>query len=338
MKTKLLLTFIALLWIGRSQAQDYSTISKRFSVNLDSIKSNLDRNNLRYAVKYVDTAKQNLSNLAVINQYNLDNQRKEFEVKLNILNDTIQKRNDKIVDLRNTVTLLKSSVTESTLKAVEGIMQRADEYKNLEKERDDFKTKIALLQGDTLILRKECKILNENYTKLQDELKTYASSVKFGLSIGFNLYANNQLEYIVQNDGKISEEGSRTGVSGILSGVVSIRTSKKLTGGSIVINIPLGDFTSNSNSAIGIFNNRVAVGLGYSLTPFNNVPNLAFSGIFNLSPYQRLNYDRIKDKIFNLPEYTRLKPEDYGAINDICYSFTFGLVYSFANIGGKNSK
>jgi len=103
----------------------------------------------------------------------------------------------------------------------------------------------------------------------------------------------------------------------------------------VVINIPLGDFTSNSDRAIGLFNNRIAVGLGYSMAPFKDVPYLSFTGILNMSPFEKLDFETLKSEKVLLPKYTKLKPQDFGSTTDISYSFTIGIVYSFINVGGK---
>jgi hypothetical protein len=117
-------------------------------------------------------------------------------------------------------------------------------------------------------------------------------------------------------------------VSGIISAVVSISLDS-LNKNNIIINLPLGDFTSSPSQAMGLFNQRVAVGLGYARSISKVSPNLLLSASFNISPYEQIDYSEIEGKKFDLLEYTKLKPEDYGSTTAYSYSLTIGFVYTF---------
>ncbi len=168
-----------------------------------------------------------------------------------------------------------------------------------------------------------------SFESLQEKYNNVFTSVKMGLSIGFNGFFNNQLEYIVGEDGKLKERGNRRGASGLVSAVISIKLDS-LAKHSVIINIPLQDFTSLQNQAIGIFNERLAVGLGYGRKISQISPNLLATISFNISPYQALNYADIKEKEVDLPVYTRINPVDYGSYTAYTYSVTIGIVYNFS--------
>ena len=114
--------------------------------------------------------------------------------------------------------------------------------------------------------------------------------------------------------------------------IIDIREEYEFEDGALCdVNIPLGDFTSDPTQAVGIFNRRIAVGLGYARRISKDTPNLLLSGSFNISPYEQIDFSEIKDRKFNLQEFTRLDPKNFGSSTNYSYSFTFGIVYTFNN-------
>lgn len=278
----------------------------------------------------------------------IKDEKEHYEKQISDMNAELRSLKQTVKDLEDKLVAAKIGNETEALKVVEGILAKRNEQQvkidELKIENTDFKKVQESLVNENTKLKVDLATtqqLNKEYTdKLQlstSEINKYKSAVKIGLSIGFNSYWNNQKDYIVQKDSTVKEIGNGNGASGIISGVVSIRLSKpdNPIQHNVVINIPLGDFTNNSDRAIGLFNNRIAVGLGYSVAPFEDVPYLSFTGIFNMSPYERLDYETLRSEKVIQPKYTKLKPEDFGATTDISYSFTIGVVYSFINIGKK---
>lgn len=169
---------------------------------------------------------------------------------------------------------------------------------------------------------------NSTFAGNVNQLTIFQGSIKPGISIGFNYFWNNQKNYVVGFDSTIHEFGAGKGLSGIVSGVLSIRMTEK-NNHHILVNIPLGDFTSDANQAIGLFNKRMAVGLGYSYAGFKNTPELSLSAIFNISPYKRIDYNLLSGIKFSEPYLTNLDPQRYGVTSEVSYSISLGIVYSF---------
>ena len=236
---------------------------------------------------------------------------------INFMEDFLKKRdlsNEQIANL----TKIKEKLEAELLENNKMILKLSG---TINKERDSVKREFAFWDEKYMYLTHENDTLNKKLAK-------YRTAVQFGLSMGFNYYFNNQLDYFVREDSTIREAGSRVGASGMISSVISIRLSEK---DNAVINIPLGDFTSDPSRAVGLFNQRIGLGLGYARRLSDIAPNLLLSAIINISPYPKIDYGELKNKKFNLPEYTKLNANEYGASNDYSYSITLGLVWNFIN-------
>ena len=176
------------------------------------------------------------------------------------------------------------------------------------------------LYSDLERLRIDFSSLKFKNKKLNEELDKQTKGVNLGLSLGFNFFLNNQLNYVVGLDSSIHQRGNSKGLSFILSGIISYRFDEHNT---VIFNIPLGDFNGNSHAAIGLFNKRAAGGIGYGY----QIGNVAFMGIINLSPYQKIEYDLFEGHKSSLPAFTSLPAEDYGTTIAYSPSFTIGVAY-----------
>jgi len=264
--------------------------------------------------------------------------KKELESDITKLNAKITKQESTLHDLENKLKAAKAYRTSEIQEVINEIIESNDakstRIAELENENSKLSTDYeAILDLKSELGRNEEKVKNleaEN-KRLSDKMNIFSSAVRAGLSIGFNYFWNNQRDFIVGLDSTATELGDGKGMSGIISGVVAVRLTPN-NKNHIIINIPLGDFTSSADQAVGLFNNRAAVGLGYAISPFENTPHLAFTGIFNISPYQKIDPKLIEDFKFNDPYFTKLDPTRYGATSEVSYSITFGIIYSFLNI------
>ena len=149
-----------------------------------------------------------------------------------------------------------------------------------------------------------------------------SDKIQVGLSFGFNYFRNASLDYYVAADSSLGVYGNRTGVSGMLSAMLGYRFKPNH---SILINIPLGDFSGDPNRAIGVFNKRIAGGLGYGF----NMDQLALIGVVNLYPYEEVALDVVQGKKlpqepFTIPDVSNLPKQ-----NNVSPSITIGVCYYF---------
>jgi len=264
--------------------------------------------------------------------------KKQLEVEIVDLNKEIKKQESTLNDLENKLKAAKAYRTSEIQEVINEIIESNDvkstRIAELESENAQLVTDYeTILEIKSELGRNEEKVKNlqEENKQLKDKMNIFSSAVRAGLSIGFNYFWNNQRDFIVGLDSIATELGDGRGMSGIISGVVAVRLTQN-NKSHLIINIPLGDFTSSADQAVGLFNNRAAVGLGYAISPFVNTPHLAFTGIFNISPYQKIDPNLIRDFKFNDPYFTKLDPDRYGATSEVSYSFTFGIIYSFLNM------
>lgn len=109
---------------------------------------------------------------------------------------------------------------------------------------------------------------------------TIFQDVQVGLSFGFNYFLNGEQSYYLKEDSTIGSFGNKQGVSGMLSALLGYRIQHKH---SVFLNVPLGDISPNPNQAIGVFNKKVAGGLGYGY----NYKDLSIIGVINIFPYKK---------------------------------------------------
>jgi hypothetical protein len=345
---KVILILLLTLFVSSIKAQTTNDHVNSLRTKIESAKEHIQNNEMQKLAEVLEQIKLDLEQFKAYEAASVEKVRTDLNQEISKLKSDVTSKDQKISDLDKQLQITRTDKTNEILRVVEGIIRERDnsqqilqqsikDKNELQAKYDDLLKAKENLIADNALSKDEVQRLKEKNKELDSKLESYSSSVKIGLSIGFNYYWNNQVDYIVQPNSQVKESGSPEGMSGIISGVVTIRLSNKdkFPQHNAVINIPLGDFTSSSDRAVGIFNNRIAVGLGYSMSPFENAPNLSFTGIFNVSPYQRIDYDLIKDINFNLPTFTKLKPDDYGATTSVSASFTVGIVYSFINAGGR---
>ena len=254
---------------------------------------------------------------------------------------SLQNLKEKIATLNDENKILKSDTNKEIVIFLENFLAKKDlsdkkiseledENENLNSEKIKLIETKATAKAEIVRLNDSIKVLKKSNLEINEKLNSIYSSVKIGLSIGFNRFVNNELDYIVRADSTVRETGNSSGTSGLISAVIAIRLDKENKHNAI-INIPLGDFTSDPTQAVGIFNRRIAVGLGYARRISKDTPNLLLSGSFNISPYEQIDFSEIKDRKFNLQEFTRLDPKNFGSSTNYSYSFTFGIVYTFNN-------
>jgi hypothetical protein len=148
--------------------------------------------------------------------------------------------------------------------------------------------------------------------------------MQLGISFGFNYYFNGQEQYYIKPDSTIGAYGKKRGVSGMLSALMGYKLSEK---SSILLNVPLGDLSGNPNQALGIFNKKVAGGLGYGL----NKGDISFIIVLNIFPYEKLALEIVEGKKYEQEPYTVADIENMP--QEIAYSpsFTLGVCYHFFN-------
>lgn len=202
---------------------------------------------------------------------------------------------------------------------------RADNEK-LEKSELELKTKVSVYNYEKESLNNKLEEANDKIEQYEKKLKKYNTAFKFGISVGFNFYTNNELDYTVKSDSTLRESGNSNGISIVLSAVSAFRLKN---GNHIIFNLPLSDFVANPEKSIGLFNKRIAGGLGYGFNLAKDKNSLAsFVVILNVSPYNDLNYNDLKNRKFeDLKEFDRLDPKNYGSSTNYTYSLTFGFSY-----------
>lgn len=189
--------------------------------------------------------------------------------------------------------------------------------------------KIELLQRDTSSLGKEILDLKEENTGLKTELQRFKNGVFFGLGFGFNYFVNSPPKYYVTSDSTIGEYGSESGLSFILSGFMAYKVNEKH---SLIFNVPLSDVTNREEYKIGLFNQKMAGGLGYG----RNLGNVSLIFIMNVSPYNVLERELLEEEKFQYEKYSLVNPSDYPNTTKYSPSFTLGFSYNFQP-GNANS-
>jgi len=156
----------------------------------------------------------------------------------------------------------------------------------------------------------------------EENHKSTFKNVQVGLRFGFNAFTNGPKSYFIKEDSTIGEFGTTKGVRGMLSALVGYKLSEKHT---IYLNIPLSDLTNGPNQTIGIFNKKVAGGLGYGY----NIGKISIIGVVNIYPYEGLAIDVLSNNKFDQDTYTVLNGEDYPTVSKVSPSVTIGICYNF---------
>ncbi len=162
--------------------------------------------------------------------------------------------------------------------------------------------------------------LDDLESSTQKNEGAFVNNLQFGLSFGFNYFTNAAPRYYVQGDSTLGTYGKTRGVSGMLSALLGYKVSDKH---SILINIPLGDISGNPNQAIGIFNQRVAGGLGYGY----NIDKLSIIGVINVYPYEEVALDVVDGKKYEQEPLTLLDTSNLPKQSNVSPSLTVGICY-----------
>ena len=137
---------------------------------------------------------------------------------------------------------------------------RSTQVLELKMQQLELNRKIELLQRDTTDLNKEINLLKKENTELGNELSQYKNGIFFGIGFGFNYFTSSPPKYYIKNDSTIGEYGNENGLSFILSGFMAYKIKEKH---SLIFNVPLGDVTNREEFKIGLFNQKMAGGIGY---------------------------------------------------------------------------
>lgn len=305
---------------------------------LDSIKIYLEQGQINEAIRLQHVVYQGIGNfsafyIAGVNQLDTSYTRKISDLNQQIGDkETDIKRLSKQLegyraDARGEVVSMMNNFLQEQNQKDEQIKSLTSENRVVAYSRDSLQGLIGGYEEFIDTLEGQRRELAVAKAFAEKELKRYTSlAPTVGISIGFNGFTNGELLYTVQVDSTIREEGKRCGFSAIISAVVSLNLSST---DNIVINIPLLEVLKSKESAVGFFNERIALGVGYSRRFFPDAPQIAIGAILNASPYNKLNYDSMKNRKFPFEEGEALPPEKY--TNNTAYSFSVSLavIYDF---------
>ncbi len=169
----------------------------------------------------------------------------------------------------------------------------------------------------------EIKILEFRIHQLEaDENKVpnELSKVVFGLSFGFNGYVNGPKSFYIRDDSTLGPFGESKGVSGMLSALLGYSIGRKH---SIYLNVPLSDFNFGNNATLGVFNRKVAGGIGYGYV----VGSISFIAVVNIYPYEEPALDILEDKKYDQEPLTLAQLDDIPTVSRISPIITIGVCY-----------
>lgn len=146
--------------------------------------------------------------------------------------------------------------------------------------------------------------------------------VQFGISFGFNAFFNAPKQYFVTADSTLKQYGKSRGVSGVVSFLVGYKIKPKH---SIFLNIPLSDVSDNAAGNIGLFNQKVAGGMGYGY----NIDHISIILMVNIMPYERAIEEILAVKKVEQEAYSKFDTSEYPTITACSPSITLGVSYNF---------
>ena len=208
-------------------------------------------------------------------------------------------------------------------------LTRSTQVLELKMQQLELNRKIELLQRDTTDLNKEINLLKKENTELGNELSQYKNGIFFGIGFGFNYFTSSPPKYYIKNDSTIGEYGNENGLSFILSGFMAYKIKEKH---SLIFNVTLGDVTNRVECKIGLFNQKMAGGIGYG----RNLGNVSLIFIMNISPYESIEKELLSEEKFDMEKYTKIDPRDYPSTTRYSPSFTIGFSYHFQSGGQIN--
>jgi hypothetical protein len=235
-----------------------------------------------------------------------------------------------LLKIRTNYMALDSTETEKIIFQIERTFKKREaEMVGLKIENQNLRKQNYYLRMDTIRWSERCKKAGENEAKwkyqtkaLEKKLKLYEHGTYWGLSLGFKYFLNNPPNYYIKPDSTIGTIGSPKGISFLVSAIVGYKFNEKH---SFIFNVPLGDFTRNSQNAIGLFNQKLAGGLGYGY----HISGVAVIGIINISPYEKLAPEILGGKKIEGDVYSKLNLKDYPTSAAYSPSFTIGMSYNF---------
>ncbi|MCB9261357.1 MAG: hypothetical protein H6607_03120 [Flavobacteriales bacterium] len=205
---------------------------------------------------------------------------------------------------------------------VEAIVQTRQVQSKLETENEILTIKVEHLSYDTAQLKQTIRDLTTEKNELENQVNRFKNGIFLGLGFGFNYFFNNPQSYYVKPDSTLGTYGRTNGMSFILSGFMAYKISEK---NSLIFNVPLGDVTNRDEFKIGLFNQKMAGGIGFG----RNLGNVSLIGIINISPYEQVEYELIKNEKFEYEKFTKITPDDLPSTTRYSPSITFGFSYNF---------
>jgi hypothetical protein len=266
---------------------------------------------------------------------------------INVYQDKSRPYFKKVKTIDSSFTLLKiktnylaldSTETEKIICQIERTFKKREaEIIGLKIENQNLRKQNYYLRMDTIRWSERCKKAKENEAKwkyqskiLEKKIKLYEHGTYWGLSLGFNYFLNNPPNYYIKPDSTIGTIGSPKGISFLVSAIVGYKFNEK---NSFIFNVPLGDFTRNSQNAIGLFNQKLAGGLGYGY----HISGVAVIGIINISPYEKLAPELLDGKKIEGDVYSKIDLKDYPTSTAYSPSFTLGMSYNFVGKPAVNT-
>lgn len=149
---------------------------------------------------------------------------------------------------------------------------------------------------------------------------------QLGFSFGFNGYINGPKEYYIKKDSTLGGYGSSSGVSGMISALLGYKVKPKHT---IYLNIPLSDLSPNENATLGIFNRRIAGGLGYGYS----IGSLAIISVINIYPYEEPAFELLEDKKYDQEPLSVAELDSVPMVSKVSPSLTIGVCYNITHKG-----
>lgn len=263
----------------------------------------------------------------------------EILKSINLYHDKDRAYFKKVRVLDSCFTLLKNKAnfmvsdtaeTEKIICQVEkAFKKREGEIISLKIENQNLRKQNYYLRMDTIRWSDRCRKAKENETRsknqtklLEKRLKSYEHGTYWGLSLGFNYFLNNPPNYYIKPDSTIGTIGTPKGLSFLVSAIVGYKFNERH---SFIFNVPLGDFTRNSQNAIGLFNQKLAGGLGYGY----HISGVAIIAILNISPYEKLAPELLDGKKIEGDVYSKIDLNNYPTSTAYSPSLTLGMSYNF---------
>ena len=189
--------------------------------------------------------------------------------------------------------------------------------------QDTLRQTVLLKSTNVEALEKRMSLLEK---QIEENESSILNNMQLGLSFGFNYFFNGEQHYFIKADSTLGVYGKKHGISGMLSALLGYKINER---SSILLNVPLGDLSGNANQAIGVFNKKVAGGLGYGY----NVGEVSFILVINIFPYEEVALEIIKNKKFEQEPFTVANTQEIPTTTAYSPSITLGVCYNFLKTG-----